>query len=74
MHIVDVVIIKLNNFGSVGNIGHINGNNIGGAKVTIQLKTTKKVDQFYRRTTHSCTVKCPKKPELHGQQHSQHLS
>jgi hypothetical protein len=29
MHIVDVVIIKLNNFASVGNVGHTDGNNIG---------------------------------------------
>ncbi len=29
MHIVDVVIIKLNNFVSVGNVGHIDHNNVG---------------------------------------------
>jgi hypothetical protein len=79
MHIVDIVIIKLTDFGSVGNVGHTYGNNVGGAKVTIQQKPQNKLTNFYYGTTHPCTINAPKNlqisnDELHGQQHSQHLS
>jgi hypothetical protein len=44
---IDVVIIGLTNFGSVGNVGHMNTIKIEVAKVTIQLEAMEKVDQSF---------------------------
>jgi hypothetical protein len=44
---VDVVIIRLTDFGSVGNVGHMNTINIETAEVTIQLKAIENVDQSF---------------------------
>jgi len=41
----DVVNTKLTNFGTIENVGHIDGNNIRGVKDTIPLKTIEIIDQ-----------------------------
>ncbi len=77
--LVDVVIIRLNDFGNVGNVGPMNTINIGSVKVTIQLKAIEKVDQSFAME-HPIDVQLMHAPEniqllsdeLHGPQDPQH--
>jgi hypothetical protein len=41
------MIIKLTNFGTIGNVGHIDGKNIRGVEITIPPKATKIVNQLF---------------------------
>jgi flagellar capping protein FliD len=42
----DVMITIPTNFGTIGNVGHTVGNNIGGVEITIPPKATKRVNQL----------------------------
>jgi hypothetical protein len=44
--ISDVMITRSTNFGTIRNVGHIDGKNIGGVEITIPPKATKRVNQL----------------------------
>jgi hypothetical protein len=44
--ISDIMITIQTNFGTIGNVGHADGKNIGGVEITIPPKPTKRVNQL----------------------------
>ncbi len=72
------MITKLINFGSVGNVGHMNTIDIGGVEVTIEPQAIKRVDQFLAMEhpsnvslLHALENIQVLSDELHGPQHPQ---
>jgi hypothetical protein len=77
--VTKVLITRLITFGSVGNVGHTNTINIGGAEVAIEPQAIKKVDQFLAMEhpnnvplLHALENIQILSDELHGPQHPQY--
>jgi hypothetical protein len=77
LFIRDVVIIRSINFGTIGNVGHMDGKKIGDAKITIPPKVTIFFDQSLAMEPtwiHVPIMHAPKNfqisnDKLRGQQH-----